>query len=240
MANRPGLADLKKLRKIAAESAARAAQNQVQTYTTHGKQASKGAKAVAPPAQPLSAHDQALFRQTMRYVQPLKDTRRAILPPVPAAAKAILHGRRAAAQGAEPGLLPTVSDLFAPAPVVADPDSYLKPGLGPDVIKNLKRDKWPVEASLDLHGATLEQARERLDQFLQSCLAHGVKCIRIVHGKGYGSKDGTPILKEVVRRWLTQFDAVLACTECSELNGGSGAVQALLKKQVSSVGLGRF
>ncbi|MGE4124408.1 MAG: Smr/MutS family protein [Pusillimonas sp.] len=228
MASKPGLADLKKLRKRAAESAAHAAQ--APARGTLDRQAGKMAKTAMAPAQPLSPHDQALFRQTMRHVHPLKDTRRAILPPVPMAAKAILHGRRAAAQGVEPGQFLAVSDLFSPAPAATDPDSYLKPGLGPDVIKNLKRDKWPVEASLDLHGATLERARERLDQFLQSCLAHSVKCVRIVHGKGYGSKDGTPVLKEVVRRWLAQYDAILAYTECSEQNGGSGAVQALLKK----------
>ena len=230
MANKPGLADLKKLRKLAAESAAHAAQDKARLSTADSRPSKAAAGSPAVPKQPLSPHDQTLFRQTMRYVQPLKDTRRAVLPPVPMAAKAILHSRRAAAQGADPGQRPAVSDLFAPAPAGTDPESYLKPGLGPDVIKNLKRDKWPVEASLDLHGATLEQARERLDQFLQSCLTHGVKCIRVVHGKGYGSKDGTPVLKEVVRRWLAQFDAILAYTECSEQNGGSGAVQALLKK----------
>lgn len=229
MANKPGLADLKKLRKLAAESASHAPQNKAGLNTTGSRQAKAAAGLSATLEQPLSLHDQALFRQTMRYVQPLKDSRQAVLPPVPMAAKAILRSRRAAAQGADPTQLPTVSDLFAPAPAGTDPESYLKPGIGPDVTKNLKRDKWPVEASLDLHGATLEQARERLDQFLQSCLTHGVKCVRVVHGKGYGSKDGTPVLKEAVRRWLAQFDAILAYTECSEQNGGSGAVQALLK-----------
>ena len=238
MANKPGLADLKKLRKLAAESASHAVsenvaqttQNKARLNTAGSRQAKTATGLPAVREQPLSPHDQTLFRQTMRYVQPLKDTRRAVLPPVPTATKAILRSRRAAAQGADPDQRPAVSDLFTPAPASTDPESYLKPGLGPDVIKNLKRDKWPVEASLDLHGATLEQARERLDQFLQSCLIHGVKCIRVVHGKGYGSKDGTPVLKEVVRRWLAQFDAILAYTECSEQNGGSGAVQALLKK----------
>lgn len=228
MASKAGLADLKKLRKQAAESAA-----------THGAPApipgagkkSRPAepKAVFTQAQPLSPEDQVLFRQTMRHVRPIKDSRRAILPPKPVAARTILLGRRVAAQGTETGAKPAISDVFSPAPVVSDMNSYLKRGLGPDVLKNLKRDKWPIEASLDLHGSTLETARERLDQFLQSCITHGVKCVRIVHGKGYGSKEGTPVLKEVTRRWLTQFETVLAYTECSEQNGGAGAIQALLK-----------
>jgi DNA-nicking Smr family endonuclease len=80
-----------------------------------------------------------------------------------------------------------------------------------------------------LHGATLDEARARLDQFLQSCLSHQIKSVCIVHGKGYGSRDRTPVLKQTVRRWLTQIDAVLAYTECNEQNGGAGAVQVLLR-----------
>ena len=233
VATKASRVDLKKLRKQAAEAAEKA-QSQVQA-TTHKPQSGKTrlagiAKASTLDVQPLSPQDQALFRQTMRYVQRIKDTRRAILPPKPVAPPTILLGRKAAAQGVISQGKPAVSDLFAPAPVLPDIEGYLKRGLGPDVLKNLKRDKWPIEASLDLHGSTLEQARDRLDQFLQSCLTHGVKCVRIVHGKGYGSKEGTPVLKDAVRSWLTQFEAVLAYTECSEQNGGSGALQALLIK----------
>lgn len=233
MANKFGLADLKKLRKQSDQDVATAAaQNSTSkpgNVKPKGLDAKTGQAKTLEGAPALSVQDLTLFRQVMRHVQPLKDTRRAILPPAPLAAKNILKGRRAAAQGADTAILPTVSDLFE-APQHHASDGYLRHGMGPDVLKNLKRDKWPIEASIDLHGATLEQARERLDQFLQSCLTHGIKCVRIVHGKGYGSRDGTPVLKEVVRRWLTQFDAVLAYAECSENNGGAGAVQALLKK----------
>lgn len=176
--------------------------------------------------------DVALFRQTMRFVQPIKNTGRAILPPVPKAAKTILKDRRAAAQGQDfERPTPKVSDVFAPAlPHAERGDSdYLRQGVGPDVLKNLQRGKWAIVASIDLHGATLQQARDRLDQFIQSCITHNVRCVQVVHGKGYGSRDGAPVLKEVVRRWLTQFDAVQAYTECPENNGGSGAVQVLLK-----------
>lgn len=265
MANKPGLADLKKLRQQAEAATApkpAARPNKNLKKGTRGKPlgsgglssatasnqsvshasaspaahlARQGARNAAPrPAgtEAVPEQDVALFRQTMRFVQPIKDTGRAILPPVPKAAKTILKDRRAAAQGQD-FERPTqkVSDVFAPAlPHAERGDSdYLRHGVGPDVLKNLKRGKWAIVASIDLHGATLEQARDRLDQFIQSCITHNVRCVQVVHGKGYGSRDGAPVLKEVVRRWLTQFDAVQAYTECPENNGGSGAVQVLLK-----------
>src|SRR5690606_12459682 len=97
-----------------------------------------------------------------------------------------------------------------------------------DLIKGLRQGKWPVGASLDLHGSTLDEARERLDRFLSSCIEFDVRCVRIVHGKGHGSR-GKPVLKTSLRRWLTQIDAVLAYTECAEADGGAGAVLCLLK-----------
>ena len=147
----------------------------------------------------------------------------------PAAGQELLRQRRARAVGSEPVALPQASDHYSPAKVDADDTYYLRPGHGPDLIKGLKRGKWPIGASVDLHGNTLEQARERLDRFLQTCIAHQIKCVRIVHGKGYGSRDGEPVLRQTTRRWLSQIAAVLAYVECGEQDGGAGAVQALLQ-----------
>ncbi|SHI16513.1 Smr/MutS family protein [Pollutimonas bauzanensis] len=181
------------------------------------------------PAPAITAQDQALFRRAVKSAQPIKDTRRAILPPPPRASGAVLRERRERAVGAEPGRPPQTSDQYSPAGIDHDGASFVRRGHGPDLAKGLKRGKWPIGASLDLHGNTLEEARDRLDHFLQSCLTHQIKCVRIVHGKGYGSKDGEPVLKQTVRRWLTQMADVLAYAECPEQDGGSGAVQVLLR-----------
>ncbi|HEY9280076.1 MAG TPA: Smr/MutS family protein [Eoetvoesiella sp.] len=182
----------------------------------------------------LDADDQTLFRRAVKTVQPIKNTRRAVLPPVPLASDAILRQRRDAAMGREAVKLSQVSDQYSPAKLKHDESSFLQAGCGPDLIKGLKRGKWPIGASLDLHGTTLDEARTRLDQFLQSCLAHQIKCVQVVHGKGYGSKDNTPVLKETVRRWLSQIASVIAYTECNEQNGGAGAVQVLLRVRDST------
>lgn len=181
--------------------------------------------------QGLTAEDTLLFRRAVKTVTPIKDTQRAILPPALAASQAILRERRDKATGMDSVKLAQVSDQYSPAKVDQDDSSFLRAGHGTDVIKGLKRGKWLISATLDLHGNTLDEARERLDRFLQSCLEHDIKCVCIVHGKGYGSKDGEPVLKQTIRRWLTQMAAVLAYVECAEQDGGSGAVKVLLRTQ---------
>ncbi len=183
------------------------------------------------PASAVNAEDSALFRRAVKSVQPIKDTRRAILPPTVSASSAMLRQRRERAVGVEHTALPQVSDQYSPAGTSQNDAAFVRRGHGPDLVKGLKRGKWPIGASLDLHGNTLEEARDRLDRFLQSCLTHHIKCVRIVHGKGYGSKDGEPVLKQTIRRWLTQMADVLAYAECSEADGGAGAVQVLLRTE---------
>src|SRR5690606_26565097 len=90
-------------------------------------------------------------------------------------------------QKAKPGLPEAgsprpLSDAYVPAAHDADDRQYLRPGHGSDILRDLKRGKWPIGASLDLHGSTLEDARERFERFVDSCLTHDVKCVRIVHG----------------------------------------------------------
>jgi len=241
-ANKPGLADLKALRRQQAETDAPKPRARKISARKREPQPGPSEPAVAAAASGaaqhfaqagtavdagLSAEDRSLFRRAVKMVQPIKDAKRASLPPVPRAAADLLRQRREVAMGQDSPALSAISDHYAPAKL--DDGSFIQAGHGPDLIKDLKRGKWPIEASLDLHGSTLDEARERLEQFLQSCLAHGIKCVRIVHGKGYGSKDGAPVLKETVRRWLSQMQAVKAYTECAEHDGGSGAVQALLR-----------
>ena len=227
-----GLADLKRLNKEAAKAAeakrkqAAAAAAQASSRTRDDASGLMPRHSAAPV---LSSEDIQLFRRSMKTVTPIKDTHRAILTLPPVAGAEQLRQRRERAIGQEPIRLQPTSDHYSPAKTDADATRYLSAGYGPDVLKGLKRGKWPITASIDLHGNTLEQARERLDRFLTTCLQHHIKCVRIVHGKGYGSKDGEPVLKQTIRRWLTQIAGVIAYMECAESDGGAGAVQVLLQ-----------
>ncbi len=107
--------------------------------------------------------------------------------------------------------------------------SYRRTGLGQDVVRNLRRGQWTVVAQLDLHGHRVDEARETLGEFLRVCVKQEMRCVRIIHGKGLGSKNRTPVLKEKVRRWLIQKEEVLAFVEARPNDGGSGVVIVLLK-----------
>lgn len=224
--NKPGLADLKRLRQLALEAAEPPAPKPSLNKKGRAGQAFEAPKSTLVE---LAPEDKALFRQAVKSVQPLAPVNRRVLPPVAVAPSAILKQRRHAAAGAEPVVLAQVSDNYAPARLTQDQTRFVQTGHGPDLIRNLAKGKWPIDASLDLHGTNLDEARLRMDRFLHSCLQHRIRCVRIVHGKGHGSKNNQPVLKETVRRWLTQLEDVLAYTECSEQDGGAGAVQVLLR-----------
>ena len=232
-----GFAELKRLRKAAESVAAASTISSTQRSAAKNqpgavRSGAEGRGRPAPQAPQegvLSREDKALFRQAVKSVAPIRDTRRAILGAFSREPPDILRQRRERAMGSEPLTLSAVSDHYSPMPSATHGADFLQRGYGPDLLKHLRRGKWLIGASLDLHGNTLDQARERLDRFLQSCVEHQIKCVRVVHGKGHGSKDGEAVLKQTVRRWLSQMDSVLAYIECAEQDGGAGAVQVLLR-----------
>ena len=125
-----------------------------------------------------------------------------------------------------------IDDVFSSAEIIEDcPDilSFSRSGLQHKVLKKLRQGKKPIEHALDLHGLTVEQARNELLEFLGECEAAGVRHAIIVHGKGFRSKD-KPVIKPMVNRWLRAADNVLAFHSALPKDGGSGAVYVLLKK----------
>ncbi|MBI3284845.1 MAG: Smr/MutS family protein [Burkholderiales bacterium] len=107
--------------------------------------------------------------------------------------------------------------------------SYTRPGIGSDVVKKLRKGHWVIQAQLDLHGLRRDQARDSLGEFLRRCVRNGTRCVRIIHGKGLGSVNKEPVLKHKVRNWLIQKDEVLAFSQATAADGGSGALIVLLK-----------
>ena len=57
----------------------------------------------------------------------------------------------------------------------------------------------------------------------------GIRCVRVVHGKGLGSPGKTPVLKGRVLRWLVQKKEVLAFVQARPAEGGAGALVVLLQ-----------
>ena len=107
--------------------------------------------------------------------------------------------------------------------------TFLRQGLGADVLVRLRRGQWSVQGELDLHRLTSSEAHDALADFLFDARARGLRCVRVIHGKGLSSPNREPVLKSKVRRWLSQWDEVLAYCEAPRHGGGGGAVVVLLK-----------
>lgn len=200
---------------------------------THTKQQAKLSKKKAPL---LTTSDQNLFLQAVKDVKPLKSSQSRHHKIETKRKKQIaleneqFKRRQQHALGQNPlPYLQSISDFYSPDYDEQPRRDYLNPLCGTDVLRNLKKQRWPITSSIDLHGATLDQARLRLEYFLQHSLAEKYKCVRVVHGIGYGSKENGPVLPTAVRRWLSQLDFVLAYTDCAPREGGEGAVKVLLR-----------
>jgi DNA-nicking Smr family endonuclease len=107
--------------------------------------------------------------------------------------------------------------------------TFLRPGLPSSMLRKLRRAHWVIQEELDLHGLTSPQARAMVVAFLNECLRQGLRCVRVIHGKGLRSKNREPVLKGKVANWLMQRDEILAFCQARPTEGGSGAVVVLLK-----------
>jgi DNA-nicking Smr family endonuclease len=107
--------------------------------------------------------------------------------------------------------------------------SFRRPGVGPEVVKRLRRGDWVIQRQIDLHGLRRDEAREQLAEFLREAVRQGLRCVRVIHGKGNGSPGREPVLKGKVRTWLVQKDEVIAFTQARAADGGAGALVVLLR-----------
>jgi DNA-nicking Smr family endonuclease len=160
------------------------------------------------------------FRRAVADVKPLKRTKRAVLKgqaPAP-----IPHQRRRdeAAALAESLSGPLTADE---ALETGEALSYLREGMARETLRKLRRGHWAIQDGVDLHGLTRDQAAAIVAEFLAHCLAHGLRCVRIVHGKGLG------ILKAKLNTWLPRREEVLAFCQAPPSDGGGGALLVLLK-----------
>ena len=107
--------------------------------------------------------------------------------------------------------------------------NFLRPGLASDTLRKLRRGYWKTQSEIDLHGLTVAEARPVVIEFLNNCWHDGLRCVRIIHGKGLGSKNGEPVLKRKVSSWLMQREEILAFCQARRTEGGGGAAVVLLK-----------
>lgn len=108
---------------------------------------------------------------------------------------------------------------------------FARPGIQQNLLRKLRRGFFSLDAELDLHGLSVAQARHTLTEFVHYCSDHRLRCVRIIHGKGNGSKNRLPVLKNKLNHWLQQRDEILAFCSARQVDGGTGAMYVLLKRQ---------
>ncbi len=204
------LADLKQVKK-AIEAQAKAEAERKAEAQRHARQATA---------------DRDLFLQAAGQVQPLAVPAKAALKTEKPQPLPIQRQRDEQA-----ALQETISDEFDASTLLETDEhlSYRRPGIGPDVTRKLRRGDWSIQRQLDLHGLRTEDAREALGQFIREAQQRGIRCVRVVHGKGLGSPGKTPVLKGRVQSWLAQKKEVLAFVQARPAEGGAGALVVLLQ-----------
>ncbi|MFA7242239.1 MAG: Smr/MutS family protein [Sulfuricellaceae bacterium] len=180
----------------------------------------------AKSAPPLSEEEIALFRKAVADVRPLRALNRVRpTPPLP------WPEPRPASLDAQAVAVDNLSDNIPWYDLLDNGDElvFRRPGLTHQILKNLRRGHWKIQSEIDLHGHTSEEARQQLVRFLNECRHHGLRCVRVIHGKGLCSKNREPVLKIKTANWLMQREDVLAFCQAKPNDGGAGALIVLLK-----------
>lgn len=173
--------------------------------------------------------DADMFRRAVGAVIPLMAPERAPLHtpprPLPLPLKTRMDEREV--------LIEALSDAYDPDAMLEIDDSlsFKRHGVARDVVRKLRRGTWVVQSQIDLHGCRTDEAREAMSLFIRDAAKRGLRCVRVIHGKGLGSTNKEPVLKGKVRAWLAQKSEVMAFVEARERDGGAGAVVVLLQTQ---------
>ncbi len=179
----------------------------------------------------MPAEDAQAFRAAVADVKPLVHAPRADLGHRP---KPRARRKSAAPVHDLDALMPllAVADDGAPAssPVAGETSlSFQRAGVRLQEMRKLRRGLLPVEAELDLHGLTQAAARDRLADFIVAGRDAGLRCVRVIHGKGYRSGGRGAVLKTAVDLWLRRHQDVLAFVSAKAIDGGTGALYVLLR-----------
>ncbi len=177
--------------------------------------------------------DRELFRRAVGAVRPLPRHNHVIQDNVPPDPLPLQHWA-----DEERVLIEAMSDEFD-ASTLLDTDeqlSFRRKGIGRDVVHKLRAGHWSIQRQIDLHGLRTDEAREALGSFIRLSHRQGLRCVRVVHGKGLGSPGRMPVLKGRVHSWLVQKNEVLAFVQARPAEGGAGALVVLLRPTQTGTG----
>ena len=175
----------------------------------------------------MSNDDLDLFRSQMDDVKPIKAEVKVRLRPSDVD-KGVLRARREAAEAVDDSVSGPLSVSHV-QPVESQATlSFMRSGIQHSLFKKIKQGVMPIEARVDLHGMTVEQARSIVLEFIRDCCSHDVRFALITHGKGEGRAQPA-ILKSCISSWLPELSEVLAFHSAHSRHGGTGATYVLIR-----------
>jgi DNA-nicking Smr family endonuclease len=98
------------------------------------------------------------------------------------------------------------------------------------IARKLREGSYPIDATLDLHGRTQNEAFETLSYYITTAYSMGKRCILVITGKG---TNGQGVIREQLPKWLNNSglqDYILAINQAHSSHGSSGAFYVLLRK----------
>ena len=126
----------------------------------------------------------------------------------------------------------TFSDEFDSGRVTSEEQLFFsRPGLQQKLLRRFRRGQLVCGDELDMHGMTASTARIAVMEFITTSRARNIRCVRMIHGKGYSSAGDTPVLKNRLNNWLRQHHDVLAFSSATQREGGAGALYVLLRSR---------
>lgn len=177
--------------------------------------------------------DEALFRQMVGDVKPLKKVDKVSLKKVTTNDLSKERARASATMKLDPDeslIPPSMSDENIDMVKPHDILSFKRSGIQDGVFRNLRLGKYDIEGRLDLHRKTVKEARREVSEFIQSGLERETRTLLITHGKGDRNIERQAILKSYVNKWLRELDDVMAFHSAQPHHGGAGSLYVLLRK----------
>jgi len=172
----------------------------------------------------ISEEDRQLFAEAVGPIRLLQSKRDELHRerPAPEPTQALLDEARVSEE--------LMSSLIDPAAIeVGEEISYLKDGVAPRVLRDLKRGRYSIRDEIDLHQMTVAVAREAMKEFLEYNQRADRLCVKIIHGKGLRSRAAGPVLKRMVDSALRKRGDVIAFASAKPAEGGTGATLVLLR-----------
>lgn len=169
----------------------------------------------------ISEKDSSLFAEAMKDVKVLTHNK-VTLEVKPKLTKRILV-KEPIITGMPVGEIESLPDVSSNERIF-----FAKPGINYKILRKIRQGQYNVEATLDLHGQTVEKAHMLLTEFLNQSLLEKKRLVLIIHGK---KSQGKPILKNKLNHWLRQLYCVLAFATATYQHGAAGALYVFLRRQ---------